>query len=222
MLGEGTWHPFRDRRSARGSRPSRAPRRISAAARRASWSEVSCKFPDQIRGAVPLHNERVASSAASQSATPSNIVLDHLRAAPAEAQSVFSPAAFPQSATSPSHLTRQKTANRLRNTADVSGSARTLVAANLLILLRETVELNQYIVCGRNEHGGGSGIRTHDTVARIHAFQACAFSHSAIPPLGNGGNIEPATLSASRPAGGGCPGPNPCAECAPAGRLPCQ
>src|SRR5262245_57799548 len=24
--------------------------------------------------------------------------------------------------------------------------------------------------------GGGSGIRTHDTVARIHAFQACAFS----------------------------------------------
>src|SRR5947207_12658894 len=31
-------------------------------------------------------------------------------------------------------------------------------------------------------NGGGSGIRTHDTVSRIHAFQACAFSHSAIPP----------------------------------------
>src|SRR5215475_2627147 len=31
-------------------------------------------------------------------------------------------------------------------------------------------------------YGGGSGIRTHDTVSRIHAFQACAFSHSAIPP----------------------------------------
>ena len=30
--------------------------------------------------------------------------------------------------------------------------------------------------------GGGSGIRTHDTVARIHAFQACAFDHSATPP----------------------------------------
>src|SRR5262245_10221357 len=30
--------------------------------------------------------------------------------------------------------------------------------------------------------GGGSGSRTHDTVARTHAFQACAFSHSAIPP----------------------------------------
>src|ERR1700722_14299014 len=30
--------------------------------------------------------------------------------------------------------------------------------------------------------GGGSGIRTHDTVSRILAFQASAFSHSAIPP----------------------------------------
>ena len=30
--------------------------------------------------------------------------------------------------------------------------------------------------------GGGRGIRTLDTVPRIHAFQACAFSHSATPP----------------------------------------
>ena len=30
--------------------------------------------------------------------------------------------------------------------------------------------------------GGGSGIRTHDTVPRIHTFQACAFNHSATPP----------------------------------------
>jgi hypothetical protein len=30
--------------------------------------------------------------------------------------------------------------------------------------------------------GGESGIRTHDTVSRIHAFQASAFSHSAISP----------------------------------------
>src|SRR5438094_427937 len=35
---------------------------------------------------------------------------------------------------------------------------------------------------GDNNVGGGSGIRTHDTVSRIHAFQACALSHSAIPP----------------------------------------
>src|SRR5690349_24899750 len=32
------------------------------------------------------------------------------------------------------------------------------------------------------EAGGGSGIRTRDTVSRIHTFQACAFNHSATPP----------------------------------------
>src|ERR1700691_2468566 len=37
--------------------------------------------------------------------------------------------------------------------------------------------------------GGGSGIRTHDTVSRIHAFQASAFSHSAIPPQKGPRNI---------------------------------
>ena len=31
--------------------------------------------------------------------------------------------------------------------------------------------------------GGGSGIRTHGTVSRTHAFQACALSHSAISPF---------------------------------------
>ena len=30
--------------------------------------------------------------------------------------------------------------------------------------------------------GGEGGIRTHDTVSRIHAFQASAFSHSATSP----------------------------------------
>ena len=34
----------------------------------------------------------------------------------------------------------------------------------------------------KGENGGGRGIRTLDTVARIHAFQACAFNHSATPP----------------------------------------
>ena len=32
---------------------------------------------------------------------------------------------------------------------------------------------------------GERGIRTLDTVSRIHAFQACAFSHSAISPIIN-------------------------------------
>jgi hypothetical protein len=31
-------------------------------------------------------------------------------------------------------------------------------------------------------YGGESGIRTHGTVSRTHAFQACALSHSAISP----------------------------------------
>ncbi len=30
--------------------------------------------------------------------------------------------------------------------------------------------------------GGWGGIRTHETVARLHAFQACAFDHSATHP----------------------------------------
>ena len=34
------------------------------------------------------------------------------------------------------------------------------------------------------KYGGETGIRTLDTVSRIHAFQACAFSHSAISPRG--------------------------------------
>ena len=35
---------------------------------------------------------------------------------------------------------------------------------------------------GKCTSGGGSGIRTRDTVSRIHTFQACAFNHSATPP----------------------------------------
>jgi hypothetical protein len=35
--------------------------------------------------------------------------------------------------------------------------------------------------------GGASGIRTHVTVSRKHAFQACAFNHSATAPHASGG-----------------------------------
>lgn len=42
--------------------------------------------------------------------------------------------------------------------------------------------------------GGESGIRTHETVARLHAFQACAFDHSATSP-----SAGPGYLHASRP-----------------------
>ena len=32
-------------------------------------------------------------------------------------------------------------------------------------------------------NGGGTGIRTLETVSRLHTFQACAFDHSATPPI---------------------------------------
>ena len=46
------------------------------------------------------------------------------------------------------------------------------------------------IVCQWNEedeetNGGESGIRTHVRVSPKHAFQACAFNHSAISPAGS-------------------------------------
>ncbi len=40
------------------------------------------------------------------------------------------------------------------------------------------------------ESGGERGIRTLDTVSRIHAFQACAFNHSATSPHWNERNIH--------------------------------
>lgn len=33
-------------------------------------------------------------------------------------------------------------------------------------------------------YGGQTGIRTLETVSRLHTFQACAFDHSATCPLG--------------------------------------
>ena len=34
-------------------------------------------------------------------------------------------------------------------------------------------------------YGGERGIRTLETVSRLHAFQACAFNHSATSPICN-------------------------------------
>ena len=39
-------------------------------------------------------------------------------------------------------------------------------------------------ICMRRANGGGRGIRTLETVSRLHTFQACAFDHSATPPCG--------------------------------------
>ena len=41
----------------------------------------------------------------------------------------------------------------------------------------------------RLHFGGGSGIRTHDTLAGITVFKTVAFVHSAIPPRGFNINV---------------------------------
>jgi hypothetical protein len=40
--------------------------------------------------------------------------------------------------------------------------------------------------------GGERGIRTLETVARLHTFQACAFDHSATSPLEGAHNSQAA------------------------------
>jgi hypothetical protein len=42
--------------------------------------------------------------------------------------------------------------------------------------------LNSRDIIDDQKSGGESGIRTHGTLSRTHAFQACALSHSAISP----------------------------------------
>ena len=57
--------------------------------------------------------------------------------------------------------------------------------------------------------GGGSGIRTRDGVAPIHALQACAFNHSATPPecpAGGLRNSSGAPRRVQRGPGGSAPG----------------
>ena len=54
------------------------------------------------------------------------------------------------------------------------------IAGNLGFLAAWTATEN----VTRGRIGGESGIRTHGTLARTHAFQACALSRSAISPVG--------------------------------------
>ena len=41
----------------------------------------------------------------------------------------------------------------------------------------------------QDEYGGETGIRTLETVSRLHTFQACAFDHSATSPCWAGFNV---------------------------------
>ena len=40
-----------------------------------------------------------------------------------------------------------------------------------------------HILNSKSDCGGATGIRTLETVSRLHTFQACAFDHSATAPL---------------------------------------
>lgn len=42
--------------------------------------------------------------------------------------------------------------------------------------------IHECVPYGQDRSGGGRGIRTLETVSRLHTFQACAFDHSATPP----------------------------------------
>ena len=46
-----------------------------------------------------------------------------------------------------------------------------------------SVDITSLQVLDYKGNGGESGIRTHVTLSSKHAFQACAFSHSAISPV---------------------------------------
>ena len=52
------------------------------------------------------------------------------------------------------------------------------IVTSILILTPHLFNIKKALI-----NGGESGIRTHDTIARIHTFQACAFNRSAISPI---------------------------------------
>jgi hypothetical protein len=81
-------------------------------------------------------------------------------------------------------VNREKPFTDMLRVALLNGGGRRLrVIAEKLAEKAEQGDLRatQQIV-DRLLYGGESGIRTHGTVSRTHAFQACALSHSAISP----------------------------------------
>ncbi len=58
------------------------------------------------------------------------------------------------------------------------------------------------ILCIKRLNGGESGIRTHGTLSGTHAFQACAFNHSAISPENLGFSERKAPVRPPSKAGG--------------------
>lgn len=50
----------------------------------------------------------------------------------------------------------------------------------------------------RSRNGGQGGIRTHGTLSRTHAFQACALNHSATCPPGCSASLRPKNVGTAR------------------------
>ena len=74
-------------------------------------------------------------------------------------------------------LRRVENSGLLYNHNPICGERKWSKRQKLRLRLPITVSLRLF-----NYAGGGSGIRTRDTVSGIHTFQACAFNHSATPP----------------------------------------
>jgi hypothetical protein len=66
---------------------------------------------------------------------------------------------------------------------DVNGKPLTGVVGVTFYLYQEQQGGSPLWIENKRKSGGESGIRTHVRVSPKHAFQACAFSHSAISPI---------------------------------------
>ena len=67
----------------------------------------------------------------------------------------------------------------------------------------EAVFVFKHNMLGR---GGATGIRTLETVSRLHTFQACAFDHSATAPLRGVYDAGAVVASGPRDRAGPLPG----------------
>ena len=54
----------------------------------------------------------------------------------------------------------------------------------------KSVPLRAVSLVRNGDNGGAEGIRTLETVPRLHTFQACAFDHSATAPTTSLSNLE--------------------------------
>ena len=65
----------------------------------------------------------------------------------------------------------------------------------------QTLATWRQCVSKSNACGGETGIRTLETVPRLHAFQACAFDHSATSPSGGAYSFFGAAFKLHPPLG---------------------